>query len=112
MAATSDKVSMPRRTAAVALMRIGAGIAALGDAVLRPEPVRLLAESERATEEALVARVVALGPALRVELKLADGREVWGRLTREEAELIELRAGQILGVRLAAVEPSALARAA
>ncbi len=96
----TGKVSFPRRTAAVALMRLGAGFTGLGDAVLRPQPVRLLADAEHAGTEALVKRVLALGSEVRVELELDDGRRVWGQVSGEEAALLELREGQILSVRL------------
>ena len=96
---TSDKVSIPRRKAAVALLRLAAGSAALGDALLRPGELRIDAAGEDG-EEALVQRVVAAGAEVRAELRLADGATVWGRVGRDRAEQLELREGQILAVRL------------
>jgi TOBE domain len=108
MAFPSSKVSIPRRSAAVVLMRLAAGASGLGDALLRAREVRVPGESDAGTE-ALVERLVRLGSELRVELKLADGSTVWGRLPRESAEQLELREGQIVAVSVAAAP---LARAA
>lgn len=107
----TKKVSISRRAAAVALMRVGAGVSGLGDALLRPRRLHLIAESDGAGREALVERVIGAGSELRVELKLADGSTVWGQVSREQAEQLELRAGQILAVRLTGAPPP-LARAA
>jgi molybdopterin-binding protein len=43
---------------------------------------------------------VHLGFEVRVELKLGDGRELWAQVTRETAEQLELKEGQILALRL------------
>ncbi len=96
---TSDKVSIPRRAAAVVLLRLAAGSAALGDALLQPGELRIDAADGDGVE-ALVERIVAAGAEVRAELRLADGATVWGRLDRERAEQLELREGQILAVRL------------
>jgi sulfate transport system ATP-binding protein len=72
----------------------------LGDAFLRPHDIQLLSESDGDGEEALVERVVHLGFEVRVELKLGDGRELWAQVTRETAQQLELREGQILSLRL------------
>ncbi len=107
------KVSLPRRTAAFALMRVGTRFTGLGDAVLRPQPVRLLGQDEAAGTEALVRRIVSVGPELRVHLELGDGRELWGQVDAVRAELLELRVGQILAFELPGAAPApALSRAA
>ena len=72
----------------------------LGDAFLRPHDIQILPESDGSGTEALVERVVHLGFEVRVELKLHDGRGIWAQVTREEAEQLELREGQILSVRM------------
>jgi len=72
----------------------------IGNAYLRPHDVQIVPEYGGNTTEALVKRVVHLGFEVRVELKLEDGREVWAQVTREEAQQLELREGQILAVRL------------
>jgi sulfate transport system ATP-binding protein len=72
----------------------------LGDAFLRPHDIQILPEDDGSGTEALVERVIHLGFEVRVELKLHDGREIWAQVTRENAQELELRAGQILSVRL------------
>lgn len=74
----------------------------LGEAFMRPHDIQILPEADGTGAEALVERVVHLGFEVRVELKLHDGREIWAQVTREEAEQLELRQGQILSVRLPA----------
>jgi len=74
----------------------------LGDALLRPHDIQILPEPDGTSEEALVERVVHLGFEVRVELKLADGRELWAQVTRETDQELELHEGQILSVRLPA----------
>jgi sulfate/thiosulfate transport system ATP-binding protein len=74
----------------------------IGDAFLRPHDIQILPESDGTGTEALIERVVHLGFEVRVELKLDDGRDIWAQVTREEAQQLELREGQILSVRLPA----------
>lgn len=114
MGSPANSLSAPRRSAAVVLMRLAAGASGLSDALLRPREVRLLDESGGAETEALVGRVVAVGSELRAELTLADGSNLWTRISREQAEQLELGEGQILAVSLAPTRASdgPLARAA
>jgi sulfate/thiosulfate transport system ATP-binding protein len=72
----------------------------LGDSFLRPHDIQILAEADGSGVEALVQRVVHLGFEVRVELTLPDGRDIWAQVTRESAEQLELKEGQILAVRL------------
>jgi sulfate/thiosulfate transport system ATP-binding protein len=72
----------------------------LGDSFLRPHDIQILAESDGSGIEALIQRVVHLGFEVRVELTLPDGRDIWAQVTRETAEQLELKEGQILAVRL------------
>ncbi len=72
----------------------------LGDSFLRPHDIQILAEADGEGIEALVQRVVHLGFEVRVELTLPDGRDIWAQVTRETAEQLELKEGQILPVRL------------
>jgi len=74
----------------------------LGDAFLRPHDIQILSEADSTSTEALVQRVVHLGFEVRVELTLPDGRDIWAQVTRESAQELELREGQILSVRLPA----------
>jgi sulfate/thiosulfate transport system ATP-binding protein len=72
----------------------------LGDSFLRPHDIQILADADGSASEALVQRVVHLGFEVRVELTLHDGRDIWAQVTRESAEQLELKEGQILSVRL------------
>jgi len=72
----------------------------LGDSFLRPHDIQILAEADGSGIEALIRRVVHLGFEVRVELTLPDGRDIWAQVTRETAEQLELKEGQILPVRL------------
>jgi sulfate/thiosulfate transport system ATP-binding protein len=72
----------------------------LGDSFLRPHDIQILAEADGNGIEALIRRVVHLGFEVRVELTLPDGRDIWAQVTRETAEQLELKEGQILPVRL------------
>lgn len=74
----------------------------LGDALLRPHDIQILAPDEPLGTEALIRRIAHLGFEVRVELTLNDGRAVWAQLTRERAAELELEEGQILSVRLGA----------
>ena len=71
----------------------------LGDHLVRPHDIDVLMHPNGETEEAMVERIVSLGFEVRVELGLANGGEIWAQLTREEAEQLELRHGQIVYVR-------------
>jgi sulfate transport system ATP-binding protein len=71
----------------------------IGDHLVRPHDLELLAQSNGQTERATIVRIVGLGFEVRVELALADGKEIWAQLTREEAEGLDLREGQAVHVR-------------
>jgi len=71
----------------------------LGDHLVRPHDIDVLMHPNGETEEAMIERIVGLGFEVRVELALADGGEIWAQLTRDEAEQLELRHGQIVYVR-------------
>jgi sulfate/thiosulfate transport system ATP-binding protein len=71
----------------------------IGDHLVRPHDLELLVQSNGQTEKATIVRIVGLGFEVRVELALGDGKEIWAQLTREEAEELELREGQIVHVR-------------
>jgi sulfate transport system ATP-binding protein len=79
----------------------------LGDHWVRPHDISLTVDPDEDAVEALVERVVHLGFEVRVELALGDGERLVAQLTPDEAELLELLAGQILFVRArkAAVAP-------
>jgi sulfate transport system ATP-binding protein len=71
----------------------------LGDAFIRPHDVEVLLEPNGATQEAMVERLVHLGFEVRVELLRDDGTQLSAQITREQAEALELEAGQIVYVR-------------
>ena len=75
----------------------------VGDSFLRPHDIQILARvRRRAASRRSSERVVHLGFEVRVELTLPDGRGIWAQVTRETAEQLELKEGQILPVRLPA----------
>ncbi|MDQ5820985.1 MAG: TOBE-like domain-containing protein [Actinomycetota bacterium] len=61
----------------------------VGDAFVRPHDVELSREPSDGATAATVERVVHLGFEVRVELRLADGEDLWAQLTREEADQLE-----------------------
>jgi sulfate transport system ATP-binding protein len=71
----------------------------LGETWVRPHDLELRLEPNGVTREAMVQRVVHLGFEVRVELMLQDGRAASAQVTRDEAEQLELREGQIVFVR-------------
>ena len=77
-------------------------VSRVGDALLRPHEIQLLDDRGEGGVEALVRRVVHLGFEVRVELTLPDGAETWAQVTREAAEQMELREGQIVAARMPA----------
>lgn len=78
-------------------------VSRVGDALLRPHDIQLLDEDHRVEgAEALVRRIVHLGFEVRVELTLQDGTEIWAQVTKDLAEQMELREGEIVSVRLPA----------
>ena len=66
----------------------------LGSSFVRPHDVQF-----GEGDEALVERVVHLGFEVRVELRLANGEELWAQVTREEAQRLELAEGARVHVR-------------
>jgi sulfate transport system ATP-binding protein len=75
-------------------------VSRVGDALLRPHEIQLLEDRGDGGTEALVQRIVHLGFEVRVELTLQDGTEIWAQVTKDLAEQMELREGQIVAVRM------------
>jgi len=71
----------------------------LGERFIRPHDIEVMIEPNGSTTEAMIERVIHLGFEVRVELLLADGNRVWAQVTRDEAEALELQAGQVVFVR-------------
>jgi sulfate transport system ATP-binding protein len=71
----------------------------VGDGLVRPHDVELRAEPNGTTSEAMIERLVHLGFEVRVDLVLEDGQRLLAQVSREDAEQLELRSGQIVFVR-------------
>jgi sulfate/thiosulfate transport system ATP-binding protein len=70
-----------------------------GDGWVRPHDLQVTLEPNGSTREALVDRLVHVGYEVRAELVRDDGERLIVQLTRDEAEQLELAAGQIVFVR-------------
>jgi sulfate/thiosulfate transport system ATP-binding protein len=71
----------------------------LDDGWVRPHDIELQHEPNGSTREAQVLRVVRLGFETRIELERDDGERLHAQLTRDEADELELRDGDIVYVR-------------
>ena len=71
----------------------------VGERVVRPHDLEIVADPESGALEAMVQRVVYLGFEVRVELLPTDGPRLAVQLARAEAEQLELSAGDIVWVR-------------
>jgi sulfate transport system ATP-binding protein len=71
----------------------------LDDAWVRPHDVELGHEPNGSTREAQVERIVRLGFETRIELVRDDGERLYAQLTRDEADELELKVGDIVFVR-------------
>jgi sulfate transport system ATP-binding protein len=65
----------------------------LGDTFVRPHDVEIRPEPNGVTRPARVERTVHLGFEVRVNLILDDGQELVAQLTRDEADLLDPKAG-------------------
>jgi sulfate transport system ATP-binding protein len=70
----------------------------LEDGWVRPHDLEVRLDSNGATREAKVERVVHLGFEIRVDLVLGDGARASAQVTREEAERLALAEGQTVYV--------------
>ena len=90
----------------------------LGDALVRPHDIEVLADSSDGSHQAMIERVLGLGFHSRVDAVLADGSTVTVQLTRAHAQQLELSVGDIVflrqmpGTTVTAVPPPAAAEAA
>jgi sulfate/thiosulfate transport system ATP-binding protein len=71
----------------------------LGDGLIRPHDVEVRLEPNGTTSAATIERLVHLGFEVRVDLVLADGQRLLAQVSREDAEQLELHAGQSIFVR-------------
>ena len=72
----------------------------LGDAWVRPHDIELIEDEEDGCVQAIIERVARLGFEVRVEAALGDGAVVPILTTRQQADELELRAGQIVWLRV------------
>jgi sulfate transport system ATP-binding protein len=71
----------------------------LGEVLVRPHDIEVLADPSNGTHEAMIERVLGLGFHSRVDAVLADGSTVTVQLTRAHAQQLELRVGDIVFLR-------------
>jgi sulfate transport system ATP-binding protein len=71
----------------------------VGGAWIRPHDIDILLEPVEGATEAMVERVVYLGFEVRVDLVRPDGARIWAQVPRDEAERLEIAAGQIVYAR-------------
>jgi sulfate transport system ATP-binding protein len=71
----------------------------LGDEFIRPHDFELRLEPNGSTQEVMIERIVHLGFEVRVEFALSSDEHAWAQVTRETADELELREGQIVYVR-------------
>jgi sulfate transport system ATP-binding protein len=75
-------------------------VSRFGDAWVRPHDIDVLEDEEEGALQALVERVAKVGFEVRIETVLGDGTPVPILATRQEAEELELRSGQIVWLRV------------
>jgi sulfate transport system ATP-binding protein len=75
-------------------------VSRLGDTWVRPHDIEVLEDEEDGAIQAIIERVAKVGFEVRVEAALGDGSIVPIQVTRDGAEQLELRAGQIVWLRV------------
>jgi sulfate transport system ATP-binding protein len=75
-------------------------VSKLGGAWVRPHDIELLEDEQDGAVQALVERVAKVGFEVRIEAALGDGSPVPILATRQEADELELRPGQIVWLRV------------
>jgi sulfate transport system ATP-binding protein len=75
-------------------------VSRLGETWVRPHDIDVLDDHEDGAVQALVERVARVGFEVRVEAVLGDGSPVAILVTRQQADELELRAGQIVWLRV------------
>jgi sulfate transport system ATP-binding protein len=83
----------------VFVMGVVGQVTRLGEHFLRPHDLELRRQPDGSTAEAMVERLVHLGFEVRADLVLHDGQRLQAQLSREDAEELELRQGDIVFVR-------------
>ncbi len=75
-------------------------VSRLGETWVRPHDIEILEDAEEDAQQALVERVARVGFEVRVEAVLGDGTPVPILVTRQQADELELCAGQIVWLRV------------
>jgi sulfate transport system ATP-binding protein len=75
-------------------------VSKLGQTWVRPHDIDVLEDHEEGALQALVERVAKVGFEVRIEAVLGDGTPVPVLATRQQAEELELRPGQIVWLRV------------
>ncbi|HEV2785678.1 MAG TPA: TOBE-like domain-containing protein [Solirubrobacteraceae bacterium] len=75
-------------------------VARLGDAWVRPHDIELVEDEEDGAIQAIIERVARVGFEVRIEAALGDGTPVPVLATRQQADELELRVGQIVWLRV------------
>jgi sulfate transport system ATP-binding protein len=70
----------------------------IGDQFVRPHDLEVLTEPEHGTTPAVITRLVRLGFEVRVNA-IANDRDVWVQLTRAQAGVLRLQAGDVIHLR-------------
>jgi sulfate transport system ATP-binding protein len=75
-------------------------VSRLGDAWVRPHDIELLDDAEDGAVQAIIERVARVGFEVRIQAALGDGTPVAVLATRQQADELELRDGQIVWLRV------------
>jgi sulfate transport system ATP-binding protein len=75
-------------------------VSRLGDRWVRPHDIEVLEDRAEGAVEAMIERVARVGFEVRVEAVLGDGSAVPILTTRDQADELELRAGQLVWLRV------------
>jgi sulfate transport system ATP-binding protein len=75
-------------------------VSRLGDRWVRPHDIEVLEDPEDGAIQAMIERVARVGFEVRVEAVLGDGTPVPILVTRDGADELELRAGQLVWLRV------------
>ena len=75
-------------------------VSRLGDRWVRPHDIEVLEDHVDGAIEALIERVARVGFEVRIEAVLGDGTAVPILTTRDQADELELRAGQLVWLRV------------
>ena len=75
-------------------------VSRLGDTWVRPHDIEVLEDHEDGAIQAMIERVARVGFEVRVDAVLGDGTPIPILATRDEADELELRAGQLVWLRV------------